>query len=423
MNMYEQMSAHCVKVNDGSGVLVNAMSGEYSYVLTARHVLKKHNTLTNHVGAPIEVIDVHEHANPDFDCAVIQVEYVSYIQQSTWLASLLKHHASLMVAGFPTTRRTSTDQIKHQDGKLTSFEDESFIFTAEGIPPKEVINGMSGSGVYYLHDGRIYLTGVEYRMDGDVTAEQFGRLKCHGLSHFEEIIAAIKLAPMVPYFLKCFSRLKKKIFGFNVIDPDNVKKLKEKLDLVADRLLSGKLPAPYELMLKYDKSLLLSRKNMSALQDKELWVAYFEFIIICVLIDDVDAVDDAYLQGLERKRRIIYSSTDAHWVRNLADILKAAKQMLDRNGTIVVISPQENAPVLPPQHCLENIIDDITSVPTSGSILQIDNVSEDTYKTFTVTHLKGLRNSCVVEKEWEYKIAKSSAQLPLFRRYYSAIVK
>ena len=411
-------------VNDGSGVIVDAMSDGYSYVLTARHVLKKQNTITNYLGEAIKIIGIHEHDDANFDCAVIQVEHLSGIQQPAWSASSIEHHSPLMVAGFPQTRRLSPEKIKQQDGKLTSITDESFVFTAEGIPPKELINGMSGSGVYYLYNRRAYLIGVEHSMDGDTNIEMYGRLKCVSLLRFDEIILSQKLAPMVPCFLDSFSRIKDKIFGFNVIKPDNVKKLKERLEQVADTVVAqGHLPAPYDLMLKYDKTLLLANEKPSVLQDKELWVAYFEFVIICALIDGVKVVDNAYLKSLERKRRIVHSSTDTHWVRELADILKAAKQMLDREGTIVVNSFQENAPPHPHLEHLAEVIDDISSIPSHGDILQIDNVNDDTYKTFTVTHLKGLRNICVVEKEWEYGKALPSEQLALFTRYYSEIIK
>jgi tRNA A37 N6-isopentenylltransferase MiaA len=37
----EVMQSYCVMVNGGSGVLVNAMTQDYSYVLTAAHVIRK----------------------------------------------------------------------------------------------------------------------------------------------------------------------------------------------------------------------------------------------------------------------------------------------------------------------------------------------------------------------------------------------
>ena len=97
--------------------------------------------------------------------------------------------------------------------------------------------------------------------------------------------------------------------------------------------------------------------------------------------------------------------------------------MLDAKGTMVVASPQEDARELPEDSHLEYVLDDIGSVPTSGSMLRIDNINDPVYKTYTVTHMKGLRNKYVVLKEWEYGKAMPSAQLNIFREYYNEVIK
>ena len=427
MTYAELMAANCVMVNAGSGVLVSAMSQDYSYVLTARHALEDHNVLTDHRGQPIRIIDVHRH--PDaahdekYDCAVIQVEYVPDIKQSSLPAGSLEARAFLSLAGFPTLDRKGESPIKHYDGHLTSVAEDLMVFTVDGIPGHDSIVGMSGGGVYCLYDNHPYLVGVEFRMDRDTPEQQSGRVQCQGLNRFEEIIQAKKLAHMVPCFLECFSRLKNEIFSFNVISPQNVQKLQEKLGALADVLIAGGLPAPYELMVKYQRSLLVTTELPGAMQDKQLWVAYFEFVIICALVDGAPVLDEAYLEALERRRRFLYSSSSENWLRNLPEILRSARHMLDAKGTMVVASPQEDARELPEDSHLEYVLDDIGSVPTSGSMLRIDNINDPVYKTYTVTHMKGLRNKYVVLKEWEYGKAMPSAQLNIFREYYNEVIK
>ena len=46
MTTSEIMQSYCVRVNSGSGVLVNAMTQDYSYVLTAAHAIEN---VTDHV--------------------------------------------------------------------------------------------------------------------------------------------------------------------------------------------------------------------------------------------------------------------------------------------------------------------------------------------------------------------------------------
>ncbi|QKJ66833.1 trypsin-like peptidase domain-containing protein [Deefgea piscis] len=421
--MYELISTYCVMVNEASGVLVSAMSSQYSYVLTARHALKETNTLTDYVGNAMNVIDVHQHPDAAFDCAIIKVDYVPNIKQTCCSASTVNHNDKLMFAGFPELSRRELEKIKHWDGEFTSITNELFIFTAEGIPSVELINGMSGGGVYYLCEGRAYLIGVECSMDGTDVLEMFGRLRCNSLRRFEDITSHFSLSPILPGYLECFSSLKDRIFEFNVVEPLNINKLKEKLLSVADLLVTNGLPAPYKLMMQYRMSLLLAHEHESAIQDSALWEAYFEFLIICAIIDNVVVIDEKYLSGLEGKRRIVYSRSEKNWLCSLADILKAAKNTLDAEGTIIVNSPQENAQISPPPSYLANIIDDISSVPTDGALLQIDNISESIYKTYAITHLKGLRNKCVIENEWDYKELPASQLLTHFKGKYNAFVK
>lgn len=55
------MTSNAVIVNEGSGVLVNAMTQDYSYVLTAKHVLAEsdsENIVTNQYGNSLRVYGV-----------------------------------------------------------------------------------------------------------------------------------------------------------------------------------------------------------------------------------------------------------------------------------------------------------------------------------------------------------------------------
>ena len=427
MTMYDHIKEHCLIVNNGSGVLVNAMTEEYSYVLTARHVVADEDEciVKTESGNSLNVIEVHLHTDVQIDCAIIQIEYHSNIQQQTCSIDSIEHHAPLMLAGFPSTRRSGqSPEIKQHDGKKSTVNNGEFVFTAEGIPPQTLIDGMSGGGVYYICGSQTYLVGVEFRMDGSTSEECFGRIRCHELSRFEEIITQNRLSPMIPYFMECFSRVQDDIFDFNVIDPNNTSKLKEKLNDVAQLYIRSGLALPYKFMEKHNDNLIVNNEHDSAMQDKELWVAYLEFLIISLVLDETSTIDESYLSTLERKRRIIYSRSNKNWVRQLSDILKLAKTLLDENGTIIVNAPNHNGnpPVSPPEEALNNVIDDISSVPTGVDAFQIDNTNEDIYKTFTVVHHGALLDKCVVESEYDFGSNRPSEQLNLFKRKYNETI-
>lgn len=425
------MRSYCVKVNGGSGVLVNAMTQNYSYVLTAAHVLPdelKSLTVYDYEGNPLSVLDVFtcpewDDSKPErYDFAIIKVAYQERVTQRLYPTSSLSSRADLRLVGFPGTERESSDPIKFYDGHMTNVVDELIIFTVDGIPGKGTIDGMSGGGIYHIENEIPMLTGVEFQMDGTGQEQQYGRVQCHSLSRFEELITAHSSAPMIPAYLECFSRVKDLIFAFNVIDQNNVLTLKNALVELANSLISNGLPPPYRVMDNYKSELLVEPAKLNELKTRQLWVAYLEFLVISVLMDNSGNADDAYIKSLERKRRLLYTSDGTNWISRLEELLKVARKLLDKDGTLIVASPDARAKELPPDFHLENVISDIANVPSQGP-LAIDKAESAIYTSYKLTHLEGLRNKCVIEGEFEYsRLQTSRQQLQLFKDKLSEII-
>lgn len=419
MTVSEIMHSYCVKVNGGSGVLVNAMTRDYSYVLTAAHVIldKEGNIITddegniavhdyqdNQLNVLSELIpqEWRESRTERYDFAILKVNYQDRLAQKCLPASDLSDRASLTLVGFPSTERESSDPIKEYIGQKISVANELMMLSLDGIPGTSTIKGMSGGGVYHVQGEKPFLTGIEFRMDGSNAEQQYGRVQCHSLTRFEGLISAYSSAPMIPAYLDCFSNIRDKIFSFNVYDPNNVSALKRELEVAADFLIGNGLPPPYEIMEKYRTDLLVEPKNLSELKSHELWVAYLEFLVICVLIDRCGNADVTYLKGLERKRRLIYTSDGTNWISRLEDLLKAARRLLDQDGTLIVASPEPAARVLPSIVQLERVVGNIAVVPNQGPFPTIDSSESAMLTSFKLAHLEGLRQKCVVEIEDEY---------------------
>ena len=430
MTASEIMQSYCVRVNDGSGVLVNAMTQDYSYILTAAHVTKnvKDHVVIDYQGHNLHVLEVLTYPESKdveaipYDCAILKVEYQAGVEQKCIPASSLSLRSDLALVGFPGTERESSDPIKHYDGHLTSVFNEHVIFTIEGVPGRGTIEGMSGGGIYHVQGKIPFLVGIEYRMDGTGQDQQYGRVQCYSLVRFKDIITEHASAPMIPAYLECFSSMRETIFTFNVIDQNNVLNLKAALDSFADSLIASGMPPPYEVLQLYDLQLLVDSKQPSELTTRELWVAYLEFLVISALMDNVGVVDTYYIKSIERKRRLLYTSDGVNWVSRLEELLKTARRLLDKDGTIIVASPDAAAKLLPPNFMLERVINDIAVVPSQGPFA-IDAVESSIYTSFKLTHLEGLRKSCVIDNEFEYQVqAPGLAQLKLFRDKLNEII-
>ncbi|OKA24033.1 hypothetical protein BOH74_12130 [Pseudomonas versuta] len=420
MTADELIVSYAVKVNEGSGVLVSALSQEYSYVFTAKHVLSDVNVITRN-GNSLSVKN-KPYLHPDLDCAVIQVEFQTDVKQRNWMGEI-SAGAAFSFVGYPKTNVGTESPYKVYTGQRNSVVNNVVVCNLDNSPTQDAITGMSGGGLYHVVNGYPYLVGVECRMDDEDEELRWGRIRCYSLAIFEEIIATHQLSLIAPSFMECFSRLREEIFYFNVSKPENVLKLNKKLSEFADYLIEQGLPPPHSIMMRYQRKLLVGLETPAAVLDKSLWIAYFEFLIVCALIDEPPVVDDAYFKSLDTRRRFVYSSSSSHWIKHLSEILKAARSSLDECGTMVINSPQEEAPHLPDEDDLSEIIDDIASSPKLGKLSRIDDVHGEVYRTYTVTHMKGLRNEYVVKKHREYGKAMSSAQLGIFRDYYNEIIK
>jgi hypothetical protein len=184
MTVSEIMRSYCVKVNGGSGVLVNAMTQEYSYVLTAAHVIpEKQDELVVHdyqdnsldVLAVLTLPEWNDSKPELYDFAILKVDYQERIAQVSLPASGLNDRALLTLVGFPATERKSSDPIKKYSGYKNSVYNDLIIVYLDGIPGTATIKGMSGGGVYHIQDEKPFLIGVEFQMDGTGQDQQYGR--------------------------------------------------------------------------------------------------------------------------------------------------------------------------------------------------------------------------------------------------------
>ncbi|WP_406819526.1 ABC-three component system protein [Pseudomonas sp. KnCO4] len=408
---------------------MNAMTQEYSYVLTARHAIVAEavrNMVVDHNGHKIEVLDVlvfpKVGQEEPLDCAILKITHQAGLSQKTWNASHLPQEANLTLVGLPETERTSATPIKQWIGHSASVANELIILALRGIPPKDVIQGMSGGGVYHVSNGYPYLVGVEFEMEATRLDQQFGRVKCYSLIKYKELAALHSSAPIIPPYMACFSEVREMIFSFNVIDPVNVHHLKAALNGFAESLIANGMPPPFEIMKQYDAQLLMGGRSPGELEGRELWVAYLEFIVISALIDGAGIADIDYITGIEKKRRLLYTSDNSNWIGRLDEVLRIARKLLDKNGTLIIASPDAAAKPFPPGFLLKNVINNIATVPSQGPF-SISEVESSIYTSYKLTHLEGLRTRCVIDNEYEYRgLAPGRDQLQMFRDKLNEII-
>ncbi|VEA65141.1 Uncharacterised protein [Serratia plymuthica] len=421
MSTDELIISHAVKVNSGSGVLVNALSSEFTYVLTAHHVIDGPITVSRN-GQEISVIETPYH-HPDCDCSIIKVEYQSDVIQRIWDGEL-ETGSRISFVGYPRSNVGSDRPYKIYSGISNDKAHQVIVCNLDNSPSQESVEGMSGGGVYCIQDGLPHLWAVEFRMDDEDAETRYGRVRCIPIECFGQIIEINQLLPMAPFYMQCFSNLRSDIFHFEAARPENVEKLRQKLDQQAEWLIEQAMPTPYDLMMRYKRELLLGKDEPdSTVLNKELWIAYLEFAVISSILDQKNVIDRNYLEELDSRRRFIYSSSKGNWLCQLSDIFKVARNMLDLNGAILINSPQENAVSFPDNEDIDDIIDDIASSPKFRDLARIDSAHIDIMKSYSIAHLKGLRNDLILAKHREYGRSTPGQQLNILKEHYDQAIK
>ena len=423
MSVHDFLISHAVKVNEGSGVLVQSMSDDYSYVLTAKHVLKEDDKLFLWDGTPVKSLGAY-YLNED--CALIKVPVVEGLELTRFRSSNIEYQAQAVFAGFPgylSNEKTPIEKFRAYNGKLSSVA-EDYLLTIDNLPNRGLIEGASGGGVYVLVNQRPFLVAVEIEMAGPQPKEP-GVVKCCKLSRFDEIISVNGFAPILPTFFECFRKLQNRTFQFDSAIPGSFNHLRSVLHSKVAEMIASGVPKPYQLLDKYKNDLIVVGQSDQAVYDIDLWTAYAEFLVLDMIMSENDNFNVARLQENERSRRIVYSRNEKNWLQDFSNILQSARKLLDDGGMLIVASKDNASAPVPCPIMISAILENIT-VPLSedeDEDPRIDVGIETGCPPYNFALLGSLQQRCIIKNEMPFRKAPPDQLIDILRGYYRAVVK
>ncbi|MBQ0732027.1 MAG: trypsin-like peptidase domain-containing protein, partial [Oleispira antarctica] len=179
ISMQDTIKDHTLVVNEGSGVLVQPMTKEYSYVVTAKHVIQNDKDIPENGIMPIENITIYTsndqlvearfvYIHPTLDLAIILVDYMNASIRLDENHVVLGER--LIIFGYPnystnhrnknTTRRdwieTYTLDVLDVTGFLMKLK------VTEDVQLSD-FEGFSGGGFFKVLDDKVYLVGIDYK--------------------------------------------------------------------------------------------------------------------------------------------------------------------------------------------------------------------------------------------------------------------
>jgi hypothetical protein len=407
-NISNRLRALTVKVNDGSGCLFQPLTMEYSYILTARHVIKglsvenikiEQRTGTEPITLePIKPPYYDENEKTKDGAAIIKIKRIDIEEILPVYKKELKFNASHIykLCGYPLKRRNDVDSYRSNDVELKDDKLDDFIEAEiQGRPPFKEVNGMYGGGIFRQSGSNIELIGIQSEMATKDENEILGRINFIPLNSFQELLEKKGLSPLMPSYLACFSHLKDAIFPLNNLTLDNIPLRDYLLNQVKSKLCESIFP--HQVLKEYNESLLISGHSSANLFNKHLWITFLEFIVINLMKDSNNEISIESINNYLSKNRFLFGISE-NWMHLIKDIYKSNLKGLSKGGSIIISTDKDKMPtvVSVPKTSIPNI----AKVQRDDEKLQIDS-GIDIYSDFGLFHIYKFQKD-LLEKQFEY---------------------
>lgn len=225
--MRDDLQFFTVKVASGSGCLFQPLNSDYSYVLTAKHVIEDVENIEivrqyiredgTRVDEQLEILEVpYLHTSPDKDAAIIKVRKIDGIESllRSDLNSLERENWYL--CGHPNSRENNG--FSYRKNRLNIENPVELYIEGEierNVNHSEIV-GQSGGGIIKHENSCFLLVGIQKKMAVEDEEETLSRIHFAPLSFFDEIIEEnnTNLSPLFPPYIGAFNILLQEIFHF-----------------------------------------------------------------------------------------------------------------------------------------------------------------------------------------------------------------
>lgn len=397
MNELNILQKYSVKVEGGSGCLFQPLDVEYTYVLTAKHVLNDaplpsitypskegDNKELTLIGSPF--------LHPEMDAAIIKVEKVDGIDNLLREASINSSTLEYNLCGFPNVREGG---FRRDKLNLSQMREDGYLEATLTTPAvKREVSGQSGGGIIRIDGNTLLLAGIQKGMAAHDDNETLGAIKTVPISCFDEIIEqnGDDLTLLFPPYIESLSNLVNKVFNLDNLSV-NKKLIKNSLKGIANSLCQDF--SPLKILELYEDDILIHGTEKSMQYHEQLWLSFLELLTINQLHSSSKLSFDQ-IGEIHKKRKLFFTDSEA-WVGKLEDIYKSNLSEIEKDGVIVVAATEDTSPSkvdIP-----SAVLYDISQVPQEE--MNISNTIVDVFKDISIVHIYKFQKH-IMDNEQEF---------------------
>jgi hypothetical protein len=399
-------------VNDGSGVLLQAMIRDYSYVITAKHVIQIDKNRPENGILPLDEILIHRpddthviarsvYLHPHLDLAIIKVDFIDLRIELD--RSELERNDSLILYGYPNYNANHRNNeisrqnwIETYDVNVLDYNDEEIKTRVSEDAQLSDIEGFSGGGIFRIKEGKPFLVGIEYAFEK--SGQYVNRILSIPITNIHKIVEDAGIALVRPVFFGDLFELKSALFQFeNCISQDDVKKATDILKSRSTNLQQDCEITPYKVLKEYQEVISCISDEYGELEEREFWIAFLEFLHVNELISPQENWDGNFLEYLRRSYKFVYIKSKKGYRGFLPQILSTDVEHLRQGGKMLVVDFGQ----MPPSpdklnYYRDRIPNNVANGIEEESIAHVQSMSQ---KSISIIHLPKLHDHCIIDRE------------------------
>lgn len=349
--MKDDLQFFTVKVAGGSGCLFQPLDSEYSYVLTAKHVIEGVENIEivrqyigedgNKVDETLKILEIpYMHSNPNKDAAIIKVKKIDGIESLLRSDLNSSEGENWYLCGHPDSREDNGFSYRKNKLKIENRVELYIEGEIERNVNHSEIVGQSGGGIIKSESSCFLLAGIQKKMAVEDEKETLSRIHFAPLSFFDEIIEEneANLSPLFPPYIGAFNFLLQDIFPFpNLILKQEL--VRNTLLAISESICGS--TCPDKIINEYGQKFLVNGTPDHIIYHKSLWKSLLEFLTIIKLYEETTDLDDFI--NIHKKRKMLIVDTD-NWTKKLEEIYKSDLSEIEKGGSIVICATNELVP-------------------------------------------------------------------------------
>ncbi|WP_066961026.1 ABC-three component system protein [Microbulbifer sp. Q7] len=418
MNEYfsEKAKKHVVKVSQGSGVLIQPKTLEFSYVLTAKHVVNEEEfpelqdiEVTDRRGQRIRVLQRILDANSDDDIAILKVEFQAGLELGYFYEDL-NIEMGVYIYGYPSNRSLGLGEVDEPSTyrlSLLDFRNNDVLeFRNDSIALHEDVSGYSGSGIFYFNNSiqKVQILGIQNRMAEAESND--GHIRGYSIRKFIALIDSQDLEKLKPPYLSSFSHSESSLFSDLALSMDtslDIVKRHLKDLLSQHNINNSQIITPEEIIDRFKESLLSHQQLEEDLYQPQMWIWFLEFLSVYLSLNQPDRQQEnweaIFLTSIFQRFRVIYTHKQTNFRRLYREYIAFTDfSSMPTNAKVLIFANGDK----PPSPILDERLKEIPRDISIGlDRHQIDTVRNNKKLPNPLIHWPKLNEDCLADKEHE----------------------